>query len=303
MLAAGELHERPLAPPRPIDVDAERPLTDCRALAHAIATGELCTRYQPIVGLATRQLVGAEVLVRWAHPALGLVGPDRFVALSEDCGLIHELTFAVIGMAARDARRWRASMPDLHLSVNLSPVMLDDPGLPERLARLLEQDDFPASSLTLEITEGRDFADVARTAEVLGRLREQGVRIALDDFGTGYSSYGRLFQFPYSEVKVDKGFVQRAPWDREAAAVVRSTIEFARTTDLDVVAEGVESAAAFRWLAESGCDRAQGFHIGRPMDDEAFVRWRAAWLAASPRRRYASRSEGLAVAAGPVPVP
>lgn len=248
-------------------------LTLVGALRRAIATDELSLHYQPQVECVTGDLAGVEALVRWWHPERGLIGPDQFVPLAEQSGLIRQLTRWVLAGALSQSSGWRHFREEVRLSVNLSSHDLLDVGLPGFVACQLARWRFPAERLTLEITESALLADADRAVDVLAQIRKLGVRVALDDFGTGYSSLSYLKDWPVDEVKVDRSFVQHLVADNRGRAIVGATIDLAHSLGLEVVAEGVENAAILQLLAEMGSDRAQGYYIARPLPPSQVMAW------------------------------
>ena len=220
--------------------------------------------YQPKVDLETRTIIGAEALVRWNHPELGLLRPDVFVPLAERTGLIRPLGRYVLEHAIRQCARWRAESLDLQVAVNLTMPDLLDLDLPGYVRGLLSEHGVPAASLELEITEGTISADPVRVRQVLTGLSEMGVRLAIDDFGTGYSSLAYLKNLPVDCLKIDKSFVLNMDNDASDATIVRSTIDLGRNLGLEIVAEGIESEAAWAALRAFGCTYAQGYYISKP---------------------------------------
>ena len=197
------------------------------ALRRGIGLDELSLHYQPQIDCATGRLVSVEALVRWWHPERGLIGPDHFVPLAEQSGLIRQLTRWVLAAALSQSSRWREFGNGIGLSVNLSAQDLLDERLPTFVAAQLQRWSFPAEQLTLEITESALLADPLRALDVLEHVRQLGVRVSLDDFGTGYSSLSYLRDWPVDELKIDRSFVRNlvvAPRDR---AIVRATIDLA----------------------------------------------------------------------------
>jgi EAL domain-containing protein (putative c-di-GMP-specific phosphodiesterase class I) len=240
---------------------------------------ELSLHYQAQVACASGHLVGMEALVRWWHPERGLIGPDQFVALAEQSGLISQLTRWVLRAALSQSAGWHAFDDGVGLSVNLSSHDLIDERLPEFVASQLERWRVPGRRLTLEITESALLADPGRAVDVLTQIRQLGVRVALDDFGTGYSSLSYLKEWPVDEVKIDRSFVHNLVADQRDRAIVRATIDLAHSLGLEVVAEGVEDATSLRLLGEMGSDRAQGFYIARPLPPSELVMWYRAYRA------------------------
>ena len=239
----------------------------------AIAVGQLCVEYQPQVELATRTVRGVEALVRWAHPSLGLLAPAQFLPLAEQSGLTRALTEFVLDRALEQIGERRREGFELTVAVNLGPADLLDLGLPHEVTRLLDARDFPAAALGLEVSENVVMADPERTVDVLERLRELGVAISLDDFGAGHSSLAHLKQLNVDELKIDRSFVLRMADDPHDAAIVRLTVDLAHRLGLRVIAEGVETQAAWELLAEFACDQAQGNFLSRPLSGEALAAW------------------------------
>jgi EAL domain-containing protein (putative c-di-GMP-specific phosphodiesterase class I) len=236
-------------------------------LRRAIDRGQLVAHYQPQVSLENGGLtvVSVESLVRWQHPDLGLIYPDRFISLAERTGLIGALTDFVLQEGIRQLGSWHQLGIDLGLAVNLSPQLVRDLDFPDRLADITAAHGVRNSALTIEITETAALEDPARTRDILTRLRVKNFGLSLDDFGTGYSSLTQLYQMPFNELKVDRSLGMELHRSREARAIVRSLVDLAHNLGLTVCTEGVEQSAALDFLREARCDRAQGYYIGRPM--------------------------------------
>ena len=233
-------------------------------LRRGIDRGELTVHYQPKAPLDGGTTTAVEALVRWNHPQLGCIGPDGFIPLAEQTGVIKPLTERVFETALAQCAQWRREGLEVTVSVNVSTRNLLDYDLPSIIRTLLDRFELPASVLQLEITESRIVADLKRARVALDEVRGMGVKIAIDDFGTGFSSLSQLQQLPIDEIKIDKSFVTRMETDRNDAVLVRSIIDLGRNLGLQVTAEGVESENIRRSLTKLGCDFAQGFHIGRP---------------------------------------
>jgi diguanylate cyclase (GGDEF)-like protein len=248
-------------------------LTLLTELRRAIDNGELVLHYQPKADLRTGDVTSVEALVRWSHPVRGLIPPDEFIPLAQKTGVIVPLTFFVLNEALRQARTWQLEGLDLCVGVNLSARNLLDVSLPDTVGELLNRWEVPPSLLELEITESTILADPIRAMHVLSRLSGMGVRLAIDDFGTGYSSLAYLKRLPVDELKIDKSFVQGMEEDDNDAVIVRSTIDLGRNLGLRVVAEGVETAEAWRQLAALGCDIAQGYYLSRPVSASDLASW------------------------------
>ncbi|HEV3496304.1 MAG TPA: EAL domain-containing protein, partial [Actinomycetes bacterium] len=224
--------------------------------------------YQPIVQAATGRIVGFEALVRWQHPARGLVPPDTFISLAEETGLIVPLGRWVLEEACRQAAEWASAGTDdrpLTMAVNLSAAQLAVPDLAGDVARVLAETGLPATQLCLEITESVLMDDPEAAVATLHQLKALGVQLAVDDFGTGYSSLGSLRRFPVDQLKIDRTFVRGIGEDPEDETIVRLVLSLAKALSLEVVAEGVEHEVHRRRLQEFGCGFGQGFLWGAPV--------------------------------------
>jgi len=233
-------------------------------LRRALDEHEIVLRYQPKVDLASSEIVGVETLVRWQHPQRGLIAPGAFLPYAEKTGVNRSLTRYVLEAALEQSRQWEQLGLDLIVAVNLTMFDLLDPELADEVAALLAQSGVQARHLELEITESEIMSNVGHVRTTLERLRKQGVRIAIDDFGSGYSSLAYLKTLPVDTLKIDKSFVLGMSDDERDAAIVRTAIALAHTLDLEVIAEGVETAAIRDKLVEAQCNIGQGFHLGRP---------------------------------------
>lgn len=240
-------------------------------LRAAVAGRELHLAYQPIVELATGQVVGAEVLLRWPHPQRGMVPPDVFVPLAEEIGLIGFIGLEVIDATCRQLVQWRETGLELYCSVNVSARQIPDALPPALLLDRLAHHGLPPTSLALEITESVLMRDVAVAQRWVENLRAAGVRIFLDDFGTGFSSLSYLKRFSLDTVKIDKSFIRDLEDDRNDRALVGAIIAMADTLGLHVVAEGVEDARQLALLQEMRCRYGQGYHFAHPMAAEDFL--------------------------------
>ncbi|UWZ34086.1 EAL domain-containing protein [Dactylosporangium roseum] len=238
-------------------------------LRGAIERHELEVYYQPLVDLDGGAIIGAEALVRWAHPEKGDITPDRFIPLAEETGLILPLGYEVLNTACRAAAGWRHAGP-LRISVNLSPRQVQDPALVLYVRQTLLHSGLPPESLTLEITESLLSEDAEVAANRLAELKALGVRLAVDDFGTGYSSLSRLHAFPIDILKIPKPFVDGVAQGPEQAALARAIVDLAVALGLDVVAEGIEDAAQCAELRRLGCPVGQGFLFSRPVPRPQF---------------------------------
>ena len=237
-------------------------------LRRAIASGELVLHYQPKASVRSGRVSGVEALVRWQHSTRGLLAPADFLDIAEQTGLIRPLTACVLDRALADTRRWQDAGLVLAVAVNLSARSLLDAELPDQVADLLDRHGLPPAALELEITEGAAMSDPGRALAVLHRLRDLGVGLSVDDYGTGHASLAYLSRLPVTALKIDRSFVARMDDEADSRTIVRSTIDLARNLGLQVVAEGVETAAAWRHLAALGCDQAQGYWLARPTPPE-----------------------------------
>jgi diguanylate cyclase (GGDEF)-like protein len=241
-------------------------------LRRGIGMGEIVLEYQPKFPLDGGRPRGVEALARWQHPDLGSVGPDGFIPLAEQAGLINTLTDVILDEAIAQCARWRDEGLTLRVSVNLSPPSLTDRELPRRIAELLNSHAVAPEYLQLEITESRAVPAGRGAIAVADELRQMGVSMAIDDFGTGFSSLVQLQRLPVDEIKIDRSFVATMHHNASDAAIVRSTIDLARNLGLHVTAEGVETADALAQLAAMGCELAQGYALCRPLSPQRCAR-------------------------------
>ena len=254
-------------------MDAELKTRDAleQGLRLGIPAGQLVPFYEPQIALATGALSGFEVLARWHHPSSGMILPDQFINVAEECGLIGDLSMAVMRQAMLEARDWD---PGLALSVNISPIQLKDPWLAQKIVLLLGQTGFPARRLEIEITESSLFENLSLAQSIVGSLKNQGIRVALDDFGTGYSSLAHLRALPFDRIKIDRSFVQSILTNGESSAIVTAITKLAESLSLPVTAEGVESAEIEAALKALGAEQGQGWHFGKAMsaaDARAYI--------------------------------
>ncbi|WP_130178905.1 bifunctional diguanylate cyclase/phosphodiesterase [Cryobacterium sp. SO1] len=257
------------------DSHGDERLRTLAELRTALREDQLLLHYQPKIDLATGAVCGVEALVRWDHPARGLLYPDAFLGLVEEAGLMPAMTQIVFEKALAQAQAWQESGRALSVAVNLSASSLVDVDLPDRIGDMVSARGLAPSVLVLEITEDFLMADRDRAHAILTRLRALGIRIAVDDFGTGYSSLAYLRDLPIDELKLDKSFVMPMADDPRATALVASTIDLAHSLGLRMVAEGVESGVAYAELAGYGCDVAQGFYLSRPVPAAELDAWLA----------------------------
>ena len=242
-------------------------------LRDAIEGGQLLLHFQPKVEIATGRIVGTEALVRWQHPRLGLLPPDKFILAAEQTGLIGPLTRWVLIDALSHCQRAHCQGIHLRVSVNLSARSLHDPHLPELVEEALKATGAEPDQLMLEVTESAIVLDPKRAEETLAALNHLGIRISIDDFGTGYTSLASIKHLSVYEIKIDKSFVLGMLTNNSDAMIVRSVIDLGHNLGLRVVAEGVETKALFDAVAALGCDEAQGYFISRPQACESLKNW------------------------------
>jgi diguanylate cyclase (GGDEF)-like protein/PAS domain S-box-containing protein len=248
-------------------------LTLVSELRRAIEQRELVLYYQPKAQLSSGAVQSVEALLRWNHPTRGLVGPDEFIPLAQQTGLIKPLTLFVLDEALTQCRAWERAGITLGVAVNLSVRNLLDAEFPDQVRDLLKKHRVHPALLELEITESTMLSDPVRTKRVLDKLSAMGVALSIDDFGTGYSSLSYLSQLPVNEIKIDRSFVMNMADSDNDAVIVRSTIDLARNLGLHVVAEGVETEQAWDRLSELGCTLAQGYYLSRPVPADQLTEW------------------------------
>ncbi|MET4094154.1 EAL domain-containing protein [Arthrobacter sp. UYCu712] len=256
-------------------ISGPNPSHTVQVLNEALSQDQLLLHFQPKIDLDTGHVRGVEALVRWQHPDLGLLQPDDFLKRFEEAGLMPGLTGIVLGKALDQAAAWSAEGRPLTVAVNLSAPSIIDSGLPDQIDAMTSERGLSPSVLVLEITEDVLVADRDRAYRVLSALRDMGVRIAVDDFGKGYSSLSYLRELPIDELKLDKSFILSMTDDSRATALVVSTIDLAHSLGLDMTAEGVEDADAYRALSDYGCDVAQGFFMSKPVPAAELDAWLA----------------------------
>jgi diguanylate cyclase (GGDEF)-like protein/PAS domain S-box-containing protein len=244
------------------------------SLRYALERSELCLHYQPRIDARSGRVLGAEGLLRWNHPELGLVSPSHFIPIAEETGLIVPIGAWVVGEACRQYAEWRKiGLGDLCVSINLSGIQLRKGGLLETLKASLLQHDMPAEKLELELTETILMDSVESILQQLLAFKQLGVQLSIDDFGTGYSSLTYLKRFPIDKLKIDRSFVHAMLDDTAALAITKVVIGLGHTLGVKVVAEGVEQDEEARALRAAQCDELQGFFFAKPMPAGDFHAW------------------------------
>lgn len=231
-------------------------------LRRGIPGGEFVPYYQPLTDVASGEIRGMEMLARWHHPVAGVVGPDVFIPVAEELGLMEPLCEGLMRAAFEDAAQWD---PRLKLSINISPSQLADPWLAQKILKLLVETGFPPPRLELEVTESSLFQDLDLARSLVASLKSQGISLALDDFGTGYSSLAHLRALPFDRIKIDRSFLLTLNKDPESWTIVKTIVGMGELLGVPVTAEGVESAAIELRLRELRCDLGQGWFYGMPL--------------------------------------
>ncbi|MAG05219.1 MAG: GGDEF-domain containing protein [Sphingomonadaceae bacterium] len=230
-------------------------------IRRGIVNGEFLPYYEQQIDLDSGKLVGFEMLARWESPEMGVVGPDIFIPIAEEIGVIGEMSEALITRAFEDAKKWDS---DLSLSVNISPVQMRDPWFAQKLLKLLVRHNFPANRLDIEITESCLHENVGMVRSMISSLRNQGVKISLDDFGTGYSSLSQLRALPFDRIKIDRAFISELKQEEHGAKLVDAILTMSDGLTLPVTAEGIENEVVLETLKRMGKMKGQGYHYGRP---------------------------------------
>lgn len=241
------------------------------SLRRAIEREELLLQYQPQIHLSRGEIIGAEALIRWRHPELGIVPPDKFIPLAEETGLIGPIGEWVLRTACAQNKAWQdARLPEITVSINLSARQFRHKGLTDTIAHALQETGLNADCLGLELTESLVMHNAAAGALMLQNLKQMGVKLSIDDFGTGYSSLSYLKRFPIDELKIDQSFVRDVMTDPDDAIIAKAIITLAHELNLKVTAEGVETKEHRDFLVGRRCDKAQGFYFGRPLHSHEF---------------------------------
>lgn len=263
-------------------------------LGVAIEGGQVLPYFQPKVDVQTGILKGVEALARWIHPERGMVPPDRFIPLAEQCGLIHPLTLAMMDQAMGQAAIWHSRGLAIKVAVNLSPLLLEKPDFLHRILELVDKHALPAEHVVLEITESSVVAHKGNSLGMLARLRLKGFGLSIDDYGTGFSSMQQLARIPFTELKIDRSFVHGAHDRKNLRVILQSALDMAQRLELVTVAEGVETMEDWRLLQDFGCSLGQGYLIGKPMPAHELP----LWLKGHHRRLHELRPVARGTASG-----
>lgn len=242
-------------------------------LPFAVMRGQFYLCYQPKVRLAKGRAMGVEALLRWRHPALGDIPPLDFIPLAEESGFIFEITLWVLERACRQVKEWERKFPRLKLAVNLSPFLLNRPELVEHVKRILRETGLAPDRLILEVTESGLMENIETGRHILTELQRLGVQAAIDDFGTGFSSLAYIRNLPVSLLKIDRSFIQGIAENSKDATIVDTIIHLAKSLDIEVLAEGVETESQVALLSQMDCDYAQGFYFSRSLEAEKLQQW------------------------------
>jgi diguanylate cyclase (GGDEF)-like protein len=258
---------------REMNASIEEKLVLLEGLRAALREGQFRLLYQPKVDLRTGRIFGAEALVRWLHPQHGVIGPDRFIPLAEESGMIVALGEWVMQTACRQNMAWQlAGLAPLRVSVNVSARQFEEPRLAERVARALSDSGLAAHWLELEVTESLIMRDLQRSVDTMRELKAMGVALSIDDFGTGYSSLSALKSFPIATLKIDKSFVRDLANSIDDQAIASAIIALAHRLNMRVIAEGVETEQQRSFLRDNGCDEMQGYLFSEPIPADQLQR-------------------------------
>ncbi|UTS90788.1 putative bifunctional diguanylate cyclase/phosphodiesterase [Rhizobium anhuiense] len=247
----------------------------------AIESGDLTLAYQPLIDATTQAMTGVEALVRWNRPGHGPVSPELFIPIAETSGLIESLGLFVLRKACETAKQW----PELNVSVNVSPGQFRNPAFSDYVRYVLKQTEIEASRITLEITEGYMIQNPQRTRQSIERLKGLGVKVALDDFGSGFSSIGYLRQFGFDRIKIDRSLVMGVNEDKRQREMLQATVALARSLDIPVTAEGIETEEQAIAMRLFGCDCLQGYLFGKPVTADLITKMLSERRAAEPTGR------------------
>ena len=254
-----------------MNLDVARRVQIEEQLRLALQHNELHLNYQPFIDLSSKKVIGAEALVRWVNGELGFVGPDEFIPVAEQTGLIVDIGLFVLRTAVKQVAQWRLKYDEnFSIAINVSPMQFRDEVLERELTMLIDRYQLPAKAIELEITEGVLISGYAKVESALNEFHQSGISISMDDFGTGYSSLNYLRKYPFDTLKVDKSFIDDIASQSSSYKLVSATISMGHQLNLSVVAEGIETQEQFEMLVELECDIGQGYFFGKPVKAHEF---------------------------------
>jgi EAL domain-containing protein (putative c-di-GMP-specific phosphodiesterase class I) len=257
------------------------PVVSALELHEGIEKGQIIPFFQPRVEISTHKIVGIEALARWQHPNKGLIMPNTFIPLAEENGMIAELGNAMLDCSIKQGAVWLADGLELKLAINVTAIEMEDISFPDRLTSLAKTHGFPLTYLVLELTESHLMENMHLTLDTLIRLRLKNVTLSVDDFGTGYSNLGKIKRAPFSELKIDRSFIQEGVKDEEGRVILEASILMGKKLGLTVVTEGIETFEEWDMASALGADEVQGFLVAKPMPAKEVPEWVDHWLAMS----------------------
>lgn len=250
----------------------QQPVTT-EEIIDAISNHQFVMHFQPKICFDQPNLLTVEALVRWEHPQRGLLGPDLFIPRAEEENLIDDLTWEIFDLVLTQAKDWLSLDLNVKIAVNMSAITLKDLELPKKMTTLLQEYHLEPSQIVLEVTESALMTELITSLDILTRLRMKGFELSIDDFGTGYSSLLQLHRIPFSEIKIDRSFVNSLNDDPESLAIVETVVLLGHKLGMNVVAEGVETQSCLDKLKMVHCDVVQGYFICKPKSAEEITRW------------------------------
>jgi EAL domain-containing protein (putative c-di-GMP-specific phosphodiesterase class I)/AmiR/NasT family two-component response regulator len=252
-------------------------LPSAQQISSAIENKELFLVYQPQINITNRKIIGVEALVRWKHPVRGLIPPGIFIPIAEDNDLIKDISTFVTKTSIRQQAEWSRNGINLRMSINMSPKILTDLDMPEKLSSCVNEMGADIKNIVIEVTETALMSDVVRYMDILARLKMKGFNLSIDDFGTGYSSLQQLIRAPFNELKIDQAFIKNLDTDEECKTITEISIMLAHKLGMTVVAEGIETESVWNILRQLKCDEGQGYWMAKPMLPEEIEAWKQNW--------------------------
>jgi EAL domain-containing protein (putative c-di-GMP-specific phosphodiesterase class I) len=240
-------------------------------LRHALEQDQFELYYQPKINFHDCMIYSVEALIRWNHPERGMIGPNVFIPLAEETGLITDIGYWVMKSACKQSRLWNDNGIRLNIAVNISTDQFRQPGLYEKITAILDDTGVDPETIELEITESTRIENFPKTIKLLNQFKKHGLKISIDDFGTGYSSMTYLQKIPIDKLKIDKSFVDDINLSDDSASIIKAIVALAHSLSLSVVAEGVETKAQYDFLDAINCDEAQGFFLSRPLPENELI--------------------------------